>query len=399
MYSVRIKKQAEHTIHSKYPLIHKDAIIKPNTYLSGTIVDICCEDNKFIGRGYYEKDSLYPVRVLTRRNECIDQEYFNVKLKEALKRRKRYLHAEDTDVYRIFNEEGDGISGLAIDVYGEYVLISFFSHGIESFLDCIVDALQSEIKVKGIYSVSRITRSKIYPCAEKKIHPTDLVWGEEAPEFFQVIENGIIFFVSMKEGAKTGLYLDMKDNRKALQRYCASKSVLNTFSYTSSFSVYAAVSGARALVNVDLSKKALDISKKNCEINNIGLENSKFIADDVHSVLAKYIRQKKEFDVIVIDPPSFSRGKKGVFQAEKDYGPLCKQASMLVSNGGLLACALNLHDLSQNWFEKLLLASARDVGKKGTIVCLGTQSSDFYVSNTYPEGKYLKFAIMRIESV
>lgn len=396
MISCTVNRYGHQKMLARYPRVHDTWIAAVPHAPSGTPVDVIDARGRFLARGYVEKDSTYPVRVLSFDDEELGPSFFAQRITEAVLFRQGLCASSDTDVYRIINEEGDRLSGLTVDRYGDYLLVQFFSHGIEAFSGAVIASLAELIHPKGIYRVSRMTRSKLYPKEPQRPHPTELVWGGPAPAEFHLRENGVRFLVSLENGAKSGLYLDMRENRQKIRTYSAGKTVLNTFSYTASFSVYAAVSGARKTVNVDLSRKANEWGKKNFALNGIDPREHLFIADDVFEVMKRYQKRAERFDLVILDPPTFSKGLKNVYQAEKDYEPLCAAAIRLAAENGILACALNAEELSEKWFFETLERAGRAAGKKLRVLEKGTQGADYRVDDAFPEGRYLKFAVVRV---
>jgi 23S rRNA (cytosine1962-C5)-methyltransferase len=395
MLSCAVDQCGQRKIRAKHPWVAARSIASLPDAESGRLIDVSDETGRFLARGYVEKDSLYPVRILSFVREEIGPAFFERRIAEAAAARRRFIDPASTNVCRMVNEEGDNLSGLAVDLYGEHVLVQYFSRGMEAFADLIVPVLVKLVRPKGIYQLSRMTRSKIYPREPQRAHPTELAWGAEAPGAFCVRENGVQFLVSLEQGAKTGLYLDMRDNRRNVQRYSAGAAVLNAFAYTASFSVYAAIGGARKTVNIDLSRKANEWGKKNFALNGIDPATHLFIADDVFEVMKRCQKRGDLFDMVILDPPTFSKGIKKAYRAQKDYGQLCASAMRLLSPQGILACALNSQELSERWFDERLREAGRIAKKRIRILGRGTQGPDYRVDAAFPEGRYLKFALLK----
>jgi len=382
-------------LRARYPRVHESWICNMPPARPGTLVDLADERGAFLARGYAEPGSTCPVRILSFRPEEISAGFFRKRFEEAAAFRQERVAGPDTDVYRIINEEGDHLSGLAVDRYGAYLLVQFFSHGIEAFAEPLFSALEEIFRPAGIYRLSRMSRSKLYPREPRRAHPTQLARGIPAPGGFCVRENGLRFLISFENGAKTGLYLDMRENRSGIRQYCAGRTVLNTFSYTASFSVYAANAGARKTTNIDLSRKANDWGKKNFELNGLDPQQHLFITDDVFDVMKRCEKRGDRFDAVILDPPTFSKGLKKVYQAERDYGQLCACALRLAGPGGIVACALNAEELSEKWFLETLAEAGRAAGKKLQVIGRGAQGADYRFDNAFPEGRYLKYAVVR----
>ncbi|HRZ87368.1 MAG TPA: class I SAM-dependent rRNA methyltransferase [bacterium] len=388
--------KGEELLSRRRPWLDAGCVSRLPEVFAGTVVDLADVSGVFLARGYVEPDSLYPLRILTYEREPVDAGFFAGRLRVAAEARNRCIDPSDTTVYRVFHEEGDGISGLTVDLYGDYVLIQYFSRGIQAFEEALVGAVRAAVQPRGIYCLSRMTRSRIYPSEPRGAHPTRLVFGSPAPEKFAVSENGLRFLVGLTNGAKTGLYPDMRDNREAVRRQCAGADVLNTFSYTASFSVYALAGGAAKTVNVDLSRAANELARENYSLNGFAADGHQFITDDVFDVMRRFIRKGRKFGTVIVDPPTFARGLKAVFRAEKDYAALCADAMRLLCPGGVLACALNSEELGGRWFAGALNEAARAAKRNVRTVFSGGQGPDFPVSGSFPEGAHLKFAMLRV---
>ena len=381
-----------------YPRVGREEVkSRPSSLGAGEVVDILGEEGRFLARGYYEPDSIIAFRVLSKHQEEIDKNFFRRKIKNACDLRRPLFKDDQTDVFRLVNGEGDFIPGLNVDIYGNYLLLGSYSYGIVKFFDLIVSALSSTLpSVKGIYHKNRITRSKIYPSAPKNEGDTEHVWGEEAAEEFELRENGFRFLVSFRDGGKTGLYLDMRSNRESIERIGSGLGeVLNTFSYTASFSLYALRGGAGRVANIDLSKKANDLAKRNFILNGHDPKKHEFFTDQVHPMLERFKRRGRSFDLIILDPPTFSTASKGDFSLTKDYRKMAQLSFEILNRGGFLAAAANSRQVDRKWLIDTLYLAAASNDRRLQVVNLGSLPPDFPTLASTPEERYLKFVLLR----
>lgn len=299
--------------------------------------------------------------------------------------RKRYINQTNTNVYRLVNSYGDALPEVTIDVYNKNLLVQYFKpcntpakEGIYSALNeiLVTDSITEKIRLKG---------------EDIKTH---LVTGKELPGNFVVLENGIKFDISFLQGGGTGLFLDQRDNRKKIQALANNKEVLNCFCYTSSFSIYAILGGAINTTNIDLSKKAIEWSKKNFLLNQLNVNDHEFIVGDVWEWLRRFQKKGRTFDVIIIDPPSFSTSKTMVFTAEKDIPGLIGAGLDILREDGILAFSTNIAKTNfSNFFQ--LLSRVKDFTKKTyKLIDVSSQGLDFPTDGVHIIEPYLKFVML-----
>lgn len=291
--------------------------------------------------------------------------------------------------YRAVNQEGDGLAGLAVDVYANYALIHLYSESRLPFIDALTESLLRQAEIRGVYLTDR-TRS-----GDKAAENRFLAGERAANDQVEITENGLVAAIHLATGPATGLYLDQRDNRMRLAALLSpGDSFLNTFAYSCSFSMFAARAGAKTL-SLDLAKGGLETGKKNFARNGLSLEGHRFIADDVFLVLPRLQKRGETFNAVLLDPPTFARGKAGQFTTEKDYGKLVSLAAPLVAPNGILLAFANTHRLTEReWLEQVnaaLGASGKRFEKFGT----WPQAPDFRVSPDDEGGMYLKGAAFR----
>ena len=304
---------------------------------------------------------------------------------KALSLRKKYIDLTTTNVYRLVNSYGDALPEVTIDVYDKNLLVQYFKPYEKQSKDRICSDLKDILSPESITEKTRLKGEDI---------KTHLVSGKELPGNFVVTENGIKFNVSFLEGGGTGLFLDQRDNRKKIQAIAKSKEILNCFCYTSSFSIYAKIGGATRTTNIDLSKKATEWSKKNFLVNQLDVNDHEFIVGDVWEWLRRFQKNGRTFDVIIIDPPSFSTSKTTVFTAEKDIPCLIGAGLNILREEGILVFSTNIAKMN---FSKLfqLLSRVKDFTQKTyKLIDVSSQGLDFPTDGVHVIEPYLKFVIL-----
>ena len=388
MNSIILKKSADSFIKRKHPWIFSGALEKVDGNPSkGETVQIFTSEKKLVGLGSFSPSSQIRVRVWTfNPEEKIDEAFFRGKIDQAKSLREKILNVSTTNAYRIINSESDGLPGLIIDRYGEYIVCQFLSSGVEFFKEVITDILNDMFKPKGIYERSNVdVREK-----EGLKSAIGSLRGTEPEDLVEILENGFKFLVDIKEGHKTGFYLDQRDNRKLISSFAKEKTVLNCFSYTGGFSVYALAFGAEKVTQVESSASALDLSLRNFELNNLNSSSVENINDDVFTVLRKFRDERKTFDLIILDPPKFAESASQIQKASRGYKDINLLAIKLLNPGGILFTFSCSGHVSQELFQKIVSDAALDSGREVKIIKQLAQSSDHPVLTNFPEGFYLK---------
>jgi 23S rRNA (cytosine1962-C5)-methyltransferase len=386
--SIILKKSADSFIKRKHPWIFSGALEKVDGNPSkGETVQILTSEKKLVGLGSFSPSSQIRVRVWTfNPEEKIDEAFFRGKIDQAKSLREKILNVYTTNAYRIINSESDGLPGLIIDRYGEYIVCQFLSSGVEFFKEVITDILNDMFKPKGIYERSNVdVREK-----EGLKSAIGSLRGTEPEDLVEILENGFKFLVDIKEGHKTGFYLDQRDNRKLVSAFAKEKTVLNCFSYTGGFSVYALAFGAEKVTQVESSASALDLSLRNFELNNLNSSSVENINDDVFTVLRKFRDERKTFDLIILDPPKFAESASQIQKASRGYKDINLLAIKLLNPGGILFTFSCSGHVSQELFQKIVSDAALDSGREVKIIKQLAQSSDHPVLTNFPEGLYLK---------
>ncbi|WP_305453324.1 class I SAM-dependent rRNA methyltransferase [Bacillus mycoides] len=385
--TIKIKPKFIKEIKSGYPLILKDAIQNLNDVREeGTIINVVDEKNQFIGKGYYGKQNKGYGWILTRKEkEQINQPFFESKIKSALHKRKDFYKSNDTTAFRALNGEGDGLGGLIIDYYDGYYVISWYSEGVYTFRDEIIAALQKVANFKGIYEKKR------FDTKGKYIEDDDFVAGERGEFPLIVKENGVNFAVYLNDGAMVGVFLDQRNVRKQIRdKYAQGRTVLNMFSYTGAFSVFAALGGASKTTSVDLANRSLSKTIEQFSVNEIDYEAQDIIVEDVFLYFKYAAKKKMKFDMVVLDPPSFARSKKYTFSAAKDYKNLLKETIAITENNGIIVASTNCSAFDMKKFNGFIDTAFKEMNGKYKILEEHSLPEDFRTIDQFKEGDYLK---------
>ncbi|HGG0583840.1 MULTISPECIES: class I SAM-dependent rRNA methyltransferase [Bacillus] len=385
--TVKIKPKFIKEIKSGYPLILKDAIQNLNDVQEeGTIIKVVDEKNNFVGKGYYGKQNKGYGWILTRKeSEQINQSFFESKIKSALHKRKQFYKSSDTTAFRVVNGEGDGLGGLIIDYYDGYYVVSWYSEGIYTFRDEIIAALQKVANFKGIYEKKR------FDTKGKYIEGDDFVAGERGEFPLIVKENGVNFAVYLNDGAMVGVFLDQRNVRKQIRdKYAKGRTVLNMFSYTGAFSVFAALGGASKTTSVDLANRSLSKTIEQFSVNEVDYEAQDIIVEDVFLYFKYAAKKKMKFDMVVLDPPSFARSKKYTFSAAKDYKNLLKETIAITENNGIIVASTNCSGFDMKKFKGFIDTAFKEMNGKYKILEEHSLPEDFRTIDQFKEGDYLK---------
>lgn len=361
---------------------------------AGQVVELCDPQGRFLATALLDPADRVVARVLSRQQRMtLDKKWLLKRLNEALELRRNHAALVDSNAWRLVNGEGDGLPGLTVDRYGDYLMVQLYCGGWQPHLKTITQALQELLAPRGIYEKSRPRKTRELEAASDNKRYGRLLAGIAAPERLEVLENGLNFLVSLEQGLNTGLFLDQRGNRRDLMGRSAGKRVLNLFSYTGAFSVAAAASGASSVTSVDASPGYSDWAKANFAANRLNPKKSEFIVGDCLTVLAELAGQGRRFDFILMDPPSFSTTAKSRFTTRGGTSDLVAATMPLLVDGGLLITSSNHQKLDLADYLKELRRGALKAGSDLKVIRLAGQPEDFPYPVTFPEGRYLKYAI------
>jgi len=389
--NLKIKQPYLQQYKSGYPLILKETIELTTDIKEGTLINLVDNQKKFIAKGYFGKQNKGLGWVLThKKNQNFDKEFFCLKIKIAIKNRESFFNDQSTTAFRVFNDAGDGVGGITIDYFDGYYLITWYSLGIYQFKEVILEALKESVKYKGIYQKRRFADNGQY------IEDKDFICGEVAPEPLIIKENGVNFATYLDDGPMVGIFLDQKEVRKTIRdKYSKGKTLLNTFSYTGAFSVYAALGGAKKTTSVDLANRSLPKTSEQFSVNGIDPLSQEIIVKDVFLFFKQAVKQKLSYDVVVVDPPSFARGKKHTFSVSKDYVKLLKEIIQITNKGGVIVASTNYAGVSFSRFREFIDKAFKQSNTRYKIEETFSMSKDFRVDSNFREGYYLKVVFIR----
>ncbi len=355
---------------------------------AGDVVELRDHGGKFIGRGFYNPRSLIAFRLLTRDDKEIDAEFFRLQIEQAARLRRQVIGS--TRMFRLVHGEGDGLPGLIIDRYGDYFSVQTYSLGMDMWLTPICDALDSLFSPKGIVERNESSLRSFEGLKER----TGVLRGEANRT--RETDGDVMFDVDLLGGQKTGLFLDQRENRFLVRRYSAGCRVLDCFCNDGGFALHAARAGAASVLGIDISEGAIIRSRVNAELNN--LTNICFFERaDVFEFLAAGIHKEERYDLIVLDPPSFTKSKKTIATARRGYKEINTAAMRLLSPGGILATASCSHHISREMFTEIIAASANKAGRIARILEWHGAAPDHPVLPAMPETEYLKLAIVHVD--
>ena len=391
MIHITLRHGKEQSAKRLHPWIFSGAIAKMSgTPDEGDLVKVYSADGEFLAIGHYQKSSI-AVRILSFNDIAIDQNFWNERIASAYNYRKQLglVNNSETNCYRLVHGEGDNLSGLVIDYYNGTAVVQCHSVGMFKNLDSIANALQQTMgeQLTAIYNKSEST----LPFKAGIENKDGLLWGEIKTE--NALEYGNSFFIDWIQGQKTGFFIDQRENRKLVEHYAKGKSVLNTFCYTGGFSVYALRGGAKKVVSVDCSARAIELTDKTVAMNFPDAEHTSVVSDTF-----KYLdNNKDEFDLIILDPPAFAKHGKVLNNALQGYKRLNMKAIEQIKKGGILFTFSCSQAVSKEEFRKSVFAAAANTKRNVRILHQLTQPADHPISIYHPEGEYLKGLVLEVE--
>ena len=388
MFDVIIKQKRTRSLLRRHPWIFSGAIkTVSGTPKSGETVRVCSEKGEFLGWGFWSPESQIRVRIWSFNEAAvIDRNFFRYRIQSACNMRRALGLLSSGNGCRLIHGEADGVAGLIVDYYDSWIVCQFLSAGAEYQKEQIVAALVEELQPKGIFE-----RSDTSARAKEGLLPiSGTIYGEEPPEKIVIRENDVKFLVDVRNGHKTGFYLDQKDNRLAVAAAVKDKEVLNCFSYTGGFSLWALKGGAKHVTSVDASQVALDTAVEQMQLNNFAPESYEMTCADVFAQLRKYRDQAKAFDVIILDPPKFAETKGQVNKASRAYKDINLLAFKLLKPGGRLFTYSCSGAIDNALFQKIVADAAIDAKRNAKITRHLFQGADHPINLNFPEGSYLK---------
>ncbi len=403
-----LKHGREAAVHRRHPWVFSGAIGKlVGSPDMGDLVAVLSHEHDFLAWGHYSPHSQIRARLISWDEDIIPEgaNFWRDRLAAAIGLRRELQADTSTTAYRLIHAESDGVPGLIVDLYGSTLVVQFLTAGADArrelFTELLWDLVSEHMNLEAIYERSDVDVRKREGLSEQ----AGLLRGTSEDEDTTVVENGLAFRVNVREGHKTGFYLDQRENRQRFRdlirqrtEAIAPPDVLNVFSYTGGFAVYGLKAGARSIVSVDTSEDALRFGDENLVLNDLSAAQNQNINGDAFEVLRNLRRQKREFDAIVLDPPKFAFTRRDIKKASRGYKDINMQAIHLLKPGGLLLTFSCSGAISEDLFQKIVFGAALDTGRSVQIIGRMTQGADHPVALTFPEGAYLKGLICRVVS-
>ena len=385
MNRIRVSKRVEKKLSKGLVVLEASDLADVN--LKDQEVEIYSQDGDFLGTAYLSQQNKGLGWFVSTDKVTFNQAFFETLFRQAKEKRKSYYQDELTTAFRLFNQEGDGFGGLTVDLYGDYAVFSWYNSYVYQIRKVISEAFRQVFpEVLGAYEKIRF-KGLDYESAH--------VYGQEAPDFFTVLENGVLYQVFMNDGLMTGIFLDQHEVRGSLVDGLAmGKSLLNMFSYTAAFSVAAAMGGASQTTSVDLAKRSRELSQAHFQVNGLSTDNHRFIVMDVFEYFKYAKRKGLTYDVIVLDPPSFARNKKQTFSVAKDYHKLISQSLEILNPGGIIIASTNAANVSRQKFTEQI--DKGFAGRSYQILNKYGLPADFAYNKKDESSNYLKVISMKV---
>ena len=385
MNRIRVSKRVEKKLAKGLVLLEASDLT--DVHLKDQEVEVYRQEGNFLGTAYLSQQNKGLGWFVSTDKVTFNQAFFEALFRQAKEKRSAYYQDELTTAFRLFNQEGDGFGGLTVDLYGDYAVFSWYNSYVYQIRKVISEAFRQVFpEVLGAYEKIRF-KGLDYESA--------YVYGQEAPEFFTVLENGVLYQVFMNDGLMTGIFLDQHEVRGSLVDGLAmGKSLLNMFSYTAAFSVAAAMGGASQTTSVDLAKRSRELSQAHFQANGISTDDHRFIVMDVFEYFKYAKRKALTYDVIVLDPPSFARNKKQTFSVAKDYYKLISQSLEILNSGGIIIASTNAANVSRQKFTEQI--DKGFAGRSYQILNKYGLPADFAYNKKDESSNYLKVISMKV---
>jgi len=393
--TVRLPHDVATRVRAGHPWVYREALgPRPITPEPGTSIDLVDPDGEFVGRALYDADSAIALRVFVRKPDiAIDGALIRERVRAAIKLRERVIDPDKLQCVRVINAESDGLPGIVVERYGDYLVTQLYSAAVGPLRDELYDALMEQLAPKAIYEQRRY---KSLGGDAPRQAGADLVRGNPAPVELEVKEDDLTFVVDVTSPLSTGLFADLREGRRAVRQWARGRRVLNLFSYTGAISVYAQAGGATEVVAIDVAAKAHARARRNFAASGFDPEKPEHIVGDAFKVLARFVERGRTFDMVVLDPPAFAsaaaRGGKP-WSAIRDYSELVTAALDVTAPGGMLVAASSTHKMTPDEYERALAEGAMAAGTRLQIIDRRPLPPDFPTVPGFPEANYLKFVV------
>lgn len=383
-----LKKDREKSLMRKHQWIFSGAILSAPDFMDGDILSVYSHDGNFLAKAYFHRTNSIAGRVLSFENETV-QSILSKRISDSYEMRKQFFDPDTINAYRLVNAEGDGLPGLIVDKYADVLVVQINTCGMEKLRPLILETLIKIISPRSIYekSVSSARRQ------EGLSDFQGFIWGEEVPEV-QILENGLIFSVSIEKGQKTGLFLDQREMRAMIGNHSAKKRVLNCFSYTGGFSLFALKGGALHVDSVDVCPHASSYAQKNTLLNGFDPDRHEIIQADAFDFLKT---SSLEYDLVILDPPAFAKKRADVQSACLGYKEINRRVFEKIPPKSLLFTSSCSYFIDEALFQNLIFQAACEAGRTVKILSRHQHAFDHPISLYHPEGDYLKSLFLYIQ--
>ncbi|MFA5250800.1 MAG: class I SAM-dependent rRNA methyltransferase [Parachlamydiales bacterium] len=402
---VVLKKGKERVLLKRHPWIFSGAVLAyPEGFVNGSLSAVFSFEKELLGYGYFNRNCSLCGRMVSFGDED-PHEALRKNLKRALDLRQRLFEKTKTTAYRLVNGEGDGLPGLIVDRYGDFLVLQIGTLGMEKLKNEIVGHLTALLRPEGILEKSSSSSRK-----EEGLEALQACLFGRMFDEVEILENGKRFSVACQKGQKTGFFLDQREMRALVERHARGKKVLNAFGYSGAFSVYALKGGAQKADTVDLSIEALALAKKNLALNGLESSENGFFQQDVFAFLSgasskepgKETRPRPEsgffeYDLVILDPPAFAKKKADLSRAAGGYQELNRLALQRMPKGSFLLSSSCSYFIDEKLFSQILFAAALEAGREVRILSRHLQAPDHPRSIYHPEGDYLKSLFLYVD--
>jgi len=387
---VYLRKGAQHRVENGHPWVYQTELdYIDGDFEPGDIVDVYNFRQRFIGRGYINPRSQIIVRIMTREQERIDRSFFKKRIETAWRYRQTFLN--EPEYCRLVFGEADFLPALIVDKFGPYMVIQTLALGIDIHKDVIVSVLDELFQPEGIFERNDVPVRRLEGLDDKK---TGFLMGS-FPTKIKVLENGIPFYADVEHGQKTGFFYDQRENRLFLKSLMPGAEVLDCFCHTGSFAVHSALYGAKKITSIDISEEAIELAKENAELNGVS-SVCNFQVANAFDALRAMADEKQLFDVVILDPPAFTKSRNALEGAARGYKEINLRGLKMVRPGGyLVTCSCSYH-MNRDLFQAVVVDAARDAKRSIRQVEYRTQAKDHPILPAAPETEYLKFLVVQV---
>ena len=388
MKAAILKPGKEKRVLERHPWVFKSDIQRTDGSVQpGDIVSVLNSKGRFLAKAFYNPNSQIALRIMSYKEEEIDRAFIFRRVHEAVEYRRTFA---DLKSCRLIFAESDRLPALIVDAFGDVLVMQCLALGMERFKQDIVDALVQEVRPAGIWERNDVPVRKL----EGLEMTTGLLYGE-VPDLVEITENGVRFYVDVKEGQKTGFFLDQKENRAAIAPFVKGKKVLDCFTHTGSFALHAGYYGAEEVTGVDISGFACEFAERNAKLNHLE-DRVHFVEANAFDLLAEKSRSGEKYDVIILDPPAFTKSKSTLDNAMRGYKEINLRAMKMITPGGfLITCSCSQHVLPQ-MFRSMVLDAANDARVYLRQIEFRTQGKDHPILPAAQETEYLKCGIYQV---